>query len=130
MFFRDHPTVPGDPANPLQEFPPASSTDAALLLPSRHRAFTGCSRCGHDSGSQVDHLLEVHEEDLRDAMNRFHALRPNAYNDERLFAVSVYNEGIALAIRRGAPLASYSIDRRCLKSYMTSLTHSDTNALV
>ena len=79
----------------------------------------------------MDHLLEVHEEeDLRAAMTCFQALRPNVRSDARVSALSVYKEGIAIAVRKGAPLASYSVDRRCLKEYMTSLTHPGTNALV
>ena len=42
----------------------------------------------------------------------------------------MYNEAIAIAVRRGAPLASYSIDRQCLRYYMTSSTHPGTHALV
>ena len=128
--FRDHPTLPGDPANPLEEFPFAASNDAAVLLPSKHCAFKGCFWCGTDAVSQVEHLLEIHEEDLQDAMDHFRALRPNGFDDKFVLALSVYNEGIATAIRKGAPLASYSIDRRCLKEYIISLTHEGTNALV
>ena len=35
-----------------------------------------------------------------------------------------------MAVRRGAPLASYSIDRKCLHQYMQHLTNVDTKALV
>ena len=129
--FRAHPTLPADPANPFEEFPSSASNDKAILLPSKHCAFTGCSWCGSDAASQVDHLMEVHEEeDLREAMSCFQALRPHMGTDARVLALSVYNESLAIAVRRGAPLASYSIDRRCLKEYMTSLTHPDANALV
>ena len=131
LLFRDHPTLPGDPANPLKEFPSVASNDTALLLPSKHCAFKGCSWCGTDAESQVNHLMERHEEEyLRPAMTCFQALRPHVRSDARVLALSVYSEGIAIAVRRGAPLASYSIDRRCLKEYMTSLTHPGTNAVV
>ena len=131
LLFRDHPTVPCDPANPEEEFPLSASDDTALLLSCKHCAFKGCSWVGTDAASQVDHLLQVHEEeDLREAMTCFQALRPNVCSDARVLAMSVYNEGIAIAVRKGAPLASYSIDRRCLKEYMTSLTYPSTNALV
>ena len=49
--------------------------------------------------------------------------------DEALLA-SVYNESIATAIRKGAPLASYSIDRRCMQNYVPDLVKDDTCALV
>ena len=78
-----------------------------------------------------DCAKKVHDdEDLRAAMTCFQALRPTVRSDERALALSVYNEGIAIAVRKGASLASYSIDRRCLKESMTSLTHPNTNALV
>ena len=60
----------------------------------------------------------------------YNALRPNGLQDKRVFAISIYNEALAMAIRAGAPLASYSIDRRCLHDYMTSLTDESTNALM
>ena len=35
-----------------------------------------------------------------------------------------------MAVRRGAPLASFSIDRKCLQQYTYHLTNSDTKSLV
>ena len=35
-----------------------------------------------------------------------------------------------MVVRRGAPLASYAIDRKCLHEYMQHLNNVDTNALV
>ena len=63
----------------------------------------------------MTHLLSDHLALLTDAMEQFADFRPVAPYDESVLAMSVYNEGLALAIRRGAPLASYSIDRRCLQ---------------
>ena len=54
LLFRDHPTLPGDPANPLEEFPASASRETALLLPSKHCAFRGCSWCGKDVVSHDD----------------------------------------------------------------------------
>ena len=99
LLFRDHPTLPGDPANPLEEFPLSASNDTASLLPSKHCAFKAFSWCGADAASQVDHLLEVHEEeDLRAAVTFFQALRPNMWSVARVLALSVYNEDIATAV--------------------------------
>ena len=42
----------------------------------------------------------------------------------------MYNESIAMAIRKGAPLASYSIDRRCMQNYVRNLVKDDTCALI
>ena len=63
-------------------------------------------------------------------MECFQVLRPCVFDTEHVLAFSVYNEGIAMAVRRGAPLASYSIDRKCLNQYMHHLTNADTNASV
>ena len=59
-------------------------------------------------------------------MKAFQLLRTASMCEESVLALSVYNESLACAIRRGAPLASYSIDRRCLQSYMEHLMSPDT----
>ena len=128
--FRDYPTLPADPCEPSNPLPGARSNDQALLLPKKHCAFNGCAWCGKDSMSLVMHILENHEDDLKPAMQCFEALRPCVYEDENMLALSVYNEGIAIPVRRGAPLASYSIDRKCLNQYTYHLTNADTNASV
>ena len=50
--------------------------------------------------------------------------------DEAVLPLSVYSEGIATAARQGAPLASYSIDRRCIFEYNKHLMHESTGAAV
>ena len=61
------------------------------------------------------------------------ALRQNvgtqAAEEETLIA-SAHTESIAIAIRKGAPLASYSIDRRCMQNYVRDLVKDDTCALI
>ena len=52
------------------------------------------------------------------------------YDTDNILALFIYNESLAIAIRRGAPLASYSIDRRSLQEYMKHLPHPDTAALI
>ena len=52
------------------------------------------------------------------------------YDSDAVLALSVSNESLAIAIRRGVPLAAYSIDRRCLQAYVTHFTHSDTATLI
>ena len=64
--------------------------------------------------SLVMHIVETHEEDLKPAMECFQTLHPCVFESEHVLALSAYNESIAMAVRRGAPLASYSIDRKCL----------------
>ena len=53
-----------------------------------------------------------------------------AYDNDNILALSISNESLAIAIRRGAPLASYSSDRKCLDSYMKHLTHPDAAILI
>ena len=69
-------------------------------------------------------------EDLQPAMRCFEAVRPCVIENQEVLALSVYSEGIAMAVRRGAPLASFSIGRKCLQQYTYHLTNSDTKSLV
>ena len=128
--FRDYPTLPADPCNLACALPGARANDRALLLPPKHCAFKGCAWCRRDTMSLVKQIVEVHDADLKPAMNFLEALRPCVFEDQESLALSVYNEGIAMVGRRGAPLASYSIDWKYLHEYMQHLTNVDTNALV
>ena len=53
----------------------------------------------------------------------------HAAEDKTLIA-SACNESIAIAIRKGAPLERYSIDRRCMTKYVRDLVKYDTCALI
>ena len=44
--------------------------------------------------------------------------------------VSAYNEGISVAVRRGAPIASLSIDRRALYNYTEALNDATVASLI
>ena len=63
-------------------------------------------------------------------MEAFKALKLVHRKDEATLALSIYNEGIATAVRQGAPLASYSKDRRCMLQYKTHLKDKNTRAAV
>ena len=80
--------------------------------------------------SFTQHIDECHQQDLAESVEAYRALKPVHRKDAGVLALSMYNEGIAIAIRRGAPLASYSIDRKCLREYNTHLTHEDTGTSV
>ena len=80
--------------------------------------------------SLAKHIVDVHDADSKPAMECFEALRPCVFKDKVGLALSVYNEGVAMAVRRGAPLAWYSIDRKCLHEYMRHFTDVNTNTLV
>ena len=53
-----------------------------------------------------------------------------AFKNYETLIASVYNESIAMAIRKGALLAGYSIDRRCMQNYVRDLVKDDTCALI
>ena len=42
----------------------------------------------------------------------------------------MYNESIAMAIRKGAPLAGYSVDLQRMQNYVRDLVKDDTCALI
>ena len=42
----------------------------------------------------------------------------------------MYNEAVAEVIRQGAPLSTYSIDRRCLRNFSEFLADENVNALI
>ena len=67
---------------------------------------------------------------MEEGMGGFKCLRPIHRDDDHILALSFYNEGFATAVRKGAPSASYSIDRKGLQQYMLHLTYSDTATLV
>ena len=78
----------------------------------------------------VQHIREKHLAALAPGMEAFRALKFVHPSDEEKLALSIYNEGIATAVRQGAPLASYSIDRRCMLQYNKHLSHKNTGASI
>ena len=130
FLFREHPTLPANPADTTQPLQEAFSDECGLLLPRKHCAFSGCGWNGHDAISFTQHIDECHRPALAASMQAYKALKPVHNKDEITLALSIYNEGIATAIRRGAPLASYSIDRKCLLEYNKHLIHNNTGASV
>ena len=58
----------------------------------------------------VEHVRTAHWEDMESVL----ALLPFVYTEEERIAAA-YNQAIAEEVREGAPVASYSIDRRCLR---------------
>ena len=128
--FREHPTLPASTTNTTQPLHEAYSDACGLLLPRKHCAFSGCGWNGTDAMSCTQHINECHRPALAAGMEPYKALKPVHCKDEIVLALSIYNEGIATAIRRGAPLASYSIDRKCLLEYNKHLIDEETGASV
>ena len=117
---REHPTVPCDRQDFEQPCRDAFDDNVAVILPRKHCAFRGCDWRGSCDDELLEHLRENHKAELQPAI---HLLPRNFGWWERLEAI--YNEAIAEQIRCGAPLASYSIDRRCLRNlFAATADHS------
>ena len=122
---RSEPTIPGDPADADRPWEAALREDTAVELPAKHCAFKGCSWSGTDEVGLQDHLRTVH----RDALRPVAALLPKMHSEAEQYSAS-YEEAIAVAVRRGAPLAAYSIDQRCLYNYASCLGDGGPQSLV
>ena len=122
--------MPSDSSDKTKAVSGALDIDKALVLPLKHCAFKYCSWCGKDDESLTDYLSSVHMRLLSPWINAFKHLRPVAQRDANVLVLSVYNEALAITIRRGAPTASYSIDRRCLRQYVQHATDENTYASV
>ena len=114
----------------MEPLPEAYAEDCAIILPLKHFVFSGCAWCGDDAKSQAVHIVEHHLDVLEEGMEAYNKYKTMCYDSGDILALSMYNESIATAIRRGAPLASYSIDRNGLNGYMKHLTHADTATLI
>ena len=74
----------------------------------------GCKWCGDDATLLAAHIVTHHLDLLEEGMHAYERHKTISYDSKETLALSTYNDGIAIAIRRGALLASYSIDRKCL----------------
>jgi hypothetical protein len=120
---RDSPTIPADPDNPDVAWKAALDDATAVILPRKHCAFRGCAWEGKVDEELYQHIGTEHRGALYEAVQEL----PRCYEEkERL--LSVYNEAIAEKIRQGAPLASYSIDRRCLRNYSEATSNNNIQA--
>ena len=127
---RDCPTLPADLHDLSRHLPESKSLDCALKLPNSHCAFRGCAWTGSTTDELVRQLRKQHKLALQQRMDALrHKVGTKAAEEETLIA-SAYNESIAIAIRKGAPLASYSIDRRCMTDYVRDIAKDDTCALI
>ena len=112
-------------ATPREHGGPALSDDAAVFLPPKHCAFNGCAW----SAQNGEQLLEHASVDHSGLLSQVTELVPTDHSlQERVW--SAYNEAIAVVVRRGAPLAAYSIDRRSLRNYVASFEGDGVQQLV
>ena len=73
----------------------------------------------------VGHVQKEHGPLMAKAMG----FLPSCFDEEER-AAAVYNEAIGIKIREGAPLASYSIDRRCLRKAADVTAGENLQALI
>ena len=113
---REHPTLPmaGITEDTLGD---AMSPDKALVLPCKHCAFDSCSWTGDTDHELLEHLKAAHASEMRHAMD---ATSDQASTDEQVWAV--YNHAVGQVCQQAAPTASYSIDRRALRSYTAAMS--------
>ena len=126
---RQFPTLPADPQDPTHHLTQSKSSDCALQLPDAHCAFRGCSWTGSSDDALVSHLEDQHTEALQPSMEALQK-KVGGRKSQDILLMSVYSESIAIATRKGAPVASYSIDRRCMMNYVRDLVCEDTCALI
>ena len=131
---REHPTVPGDRETGTVPDPRVWDDNLAVLLPPKHCAFRGCRWClpwVEDTSERaresalIEHIKEAHWPALRPACR----LLPLVHSEsDRVLAA--YTEAIATKVRDGAPLASYSIDRRCLRKAAEATKGDNVQSLI
>ena len=106
---RESPTLPADRGDGDRPCAEGVDDTMGVQLPQEHCAFSSCKWTGVTDGELSEHLAIAHGQSFKLAM----ALLPRMYaDDEKVWGI--YNLAISYKCRQGAPLASYSIDRRCL----------------
>ena len=117
---RSSPTLPPNATNPCETTAGAYDLDRAMQLPKVHCAFSGCCWTGGTAAALHAHLRSQHAADLEPIANMYgpHTARRDALQ-------TAYSEIIAHRVRRGAPLACPSIQRRCVEEYMAAVQEED-----
>ena len=130
----DHPTVPAGCLDAVLD------DNVAILLPPKHCAFRGCTwrlsweethkeRPLHEYEREralVTHLLDTHRDQMQCSMDQM----PQEHFKEADIAAAVYNEAIAIKVRGGTPLTSYSIDRRSLRKAAEATKGDNVQSLI
>ena len=135
---REHPTLPADESD--DSLPSRSCFDdsKAPSIPPKHCAFKGCrwqldwSAPGERPVSErrremalVEHVQKAHFVAIALAVS----LLPSMHSAlERTAAV--YNEALAIRSREAAPIASYAIDRKCLRKAAEVLADDNIQNLI
>jgi len=125
---RDDPTLPADASDATQVDPNALAEDAAVWLPRKHCAFSGCNRA-FDSGEElVKHLQD--DAAHRKVLSAVTHLMPASSDKDDVRFFSAYSEAIAVKTRAGAPLDTFSIDRRAILKYNEAVADDSVHSLV
>ena len=122
---REDPTLPAHPDTPDKPWDLALREDISVRLPRKHCAFKRCVWAGASDAELYEHLIASHSKQLyrcADIMRLRHSIKDRVW--------SVYNEAIAVVARRGAPLATGSIDRRSLKNFVGAFVGEGIQSLV
>lgn len=114
MKLRDNPTVPALHRNDDGGWDAALSQSTAPSLPPKHCAFRGCIWTGKTDDDLEKHLCNVHGEVLAPIV-AFYQGRGGTGKGSSTWAA--YTAGLTWKVRRGAPTASYAIDRRAWASF-------------
>ena len=112
---REDPALPGDPSDAEQADQDALREDAAIELQPAHCAFLGCART-FASGCELSNHLQSDAGHVKALSAVTRCMAPSR-DSEEVRGFSAYCEAIAWKIRQGAPLDTYSIDRRAVRQY-------------
>ena len=125
---RDDPTLPCDPEDESQPDPSALKEDVAVELPAKHCAFIGCAANFSSDAELMEHLQQnSSHKQLLSAVTR---CMPPSNDSEAVRLFSAYCEALAEKVREGAPLDTYSIDRRAILNYNRATADDQIYSLI
>ena len=122
---REDPTVPADPQEASAPWAAAVMEDTGVVLPPKHCSFRGCLWWGEKDDELLSHLIEKHQQTLWSIVR---LLPEERVEEEQVWAV--YCESVAWQVRKGAPLASYAIDRRAMATFAAAVEGDNIQELV
>ena len=134
---REALTAPAEPGNLSSPATCVLDDERATVLAAKHCVFKRCA-WNLPWSVAVDEMTEVAREKeilnhLRDEHGDAFAAAietlPRMHTEEEKI-IGVYNQAIAMKTRQGAPQASYSIDRKCLRKAALATSGDNIQSLV
>ena len=134
---REHPTAPASIVDSKEPTNDVFQDDSAPLLPPKHCAFKGCNWAlkwkslevldveREREAALMAHVMEAHRARVEPVATKL----PLCNSEVDRFA-SAYNEAIAVKVRQGAPLASFAIDRKCLRKAADAMAGDRIQSLI